>query len=74
MPEMPMHERMTRPTQPRHVPQLLFCVPAALDGFIVHHSRYKMVVRQRDVFSLADLAPVCQVFGLGWRRRGCGEG
>jgi hypothetical protein len=32
------------------------------------------VVRQRDVFSPADLAPVCQVFGLGWRRRGCGEG
>ena len=53
-----MHERMASSAKPRHLRQLPFSVPATFDRLRVHLSRDKMVVSQRKLFAVTNLAPV----------------
>lgn len=73
MPSDAMHEAMTRTTQPRHVIQLPFRVPAPLHGLLVHGARDQVVVGERDVRAATDLAAPRAVPGLGGRGRGRGD-
>ena len=70
----PMHKRMARPAQPRHLPQLPLRVPAALQDPVVHLLGDQVVVRERDPAAGADLAPFCLFPRGGPDRRRGGDG
>lgn len=53
-----MHETMASPAKPRDIRQLPVRVPAALDSLRVRGARNQVVVRQREVLALANLACV----------------